>query len=85
MASTAHAIHKGAWAQTPTVASEVEPLRTLVELARTEYMEMPGLSLSVGQAAKLWNLPLSASEGVLGELLRDGFLARTTRGQYIRA
>jgi hypothetical protein len=57
----------------------------LLQLMRAEYVEMPGLSLDARQAARLWNLPVDASEWLLTRLLQDGFLSLTNRGRYVRA
>lgn len=56
----------------------------VVDRARAEYLEMPGLRLTVGQAARLWNLDLSETEHVLGELAADGLLLRDRSGSYRR-
>lgn len=57
----------------------------LFERAKSEYWEMPGLSLTVPQAARLWNLPLSTAEEVLGSLVGAGFLAQRERGTFVLA
>lgn len=41
---------------------------------RAEYAEMPGLTLTLRQAARLWDLDLGQSALLLGELTREGFL-----------
>ncbi|MBI4262807.1 MAG: hypothetical protein HY657_00380 [Acidobacteria bacterium] len=41
---------------------------------RAEYQEMPGLSLTVSQAARLFDLELTQCERVLGDLVADGHL-----------
>lgn len=55
-----------------------------VEQARAEYLEMPGLRLTVAQAARLWNLGIAESEQVLGALADDGLIQRDNRGAYRR-
>ena len=44
-------------------------------LIRAEFREMPGMILTLAQAAKLWHLPLDECAGVLQALVREGFLA----------
>jgi DNA-binding IclR family transcriptional regulator len=48
-----------------------------------EYREMPGLSLTPAQAARLWGLPLHDADGLLRHLVATGFLTRTTTGAYV--
>ena len=52
--------------------------------ARSEYLEMPGLSLTQAQAQRLWGLDAQACETVLAALLQAGFLRRTSQGGYVR-
>jgi hypothetical protein len=49
-----------------------------------EYLEMPGLSLTVPQARRLWGLDSRTCEGLLEELVGQHFLRRTPRGLYVR-
>ena len=57
----------------------------LALLIRAEYLEMPGLSLTPRQAARLWGEPVPTVEGLLTTLAGDGFLVRSPRGAYRRA
>ncbi len=50
-----------------------------------EYLEMPGLILSVAQAQKLWALDRPACERCLSSLVDNRFLRRTADGRYVRA
>jgi len=52
---------------------------------RSEYREMPGHALSVGQAERMWNLPHNECERLLRELVDAGFLSRTELGLFVRA
>jgi Fic family protein len=56
----------------------------LLRRIRAEYQEMPGLTLTVPQAARLWSLSPSESLSLLSELVAGGFLTRDTRGAYRR-
>jgi len=49
-----------------------------------EYVEMPGLQLTVPQASRLWNVNLALSAQVLERLVAAAFLRRTG-SCYVRA
>ena len=51
---------------------------------RMEYIEMPGLQLTGGQARRLWNLDQITCEDILATLVEEQFLVRTARGTYLR-
>jgi Fic family protein len=57
---------------------------SVLERIRAEYVEMPGLSLTVLQAARFWGLSGPTSELVLSALVEDGFLLRDKNGSYRR-
>jgi hypothetical protein len=57
-------------------------LRSLVDRIKSEYLEMPGLSLTRAQASRLWALDDSQSRTILAILVTRGFLTRTPRGQF---
>jgi hypothetical protein len=50
---------------------------------RSEYREMPGLRLTLSQAAHMWQLDVRACEAVLLALVEEGFLARTEDGAFV--
>ena len=50
---------------------------------RGEYLEMPGLKLTVPQAARLWHLDQPSIEQLLNVLVADGVLHRTEAGAYL--
>jgi hypothetical protein len=59
------------------------PLRP--QLERTivgNYREMPGLSLHLAQAARLFGVSAPACQVVLDDLVRAGQLRRDSDGQY---
>lgn len=56
----------------------------LVSRVRGEYLEMPGLSLTLEQAKRLLALDHGTCSGVLSNLVRSGFLRRRRDGSYIR-
>ena len=51
---------------------------------RAEFEEMPCLRVTREQARVLFGLPESEMTWILDCLERDGFLDRTTRGEYQR-
>jgi hypothetical protein len=59
-------------------------LDDLFRLVRGEYDEMPGLSLTMAQAQRLWTLDRTTCALVLGTLVETRFLRTTARGRYVR-
>ena len=57
---------------------------TLISRIRSEFLEMPGLKLTVRQAARLWGLESATSERLLARLADAGFLWRSPDGAYTR-
>ena len=55
-----------------------------IERMRAEYVEMPGLSVTVPQAARLWGLSTPQSERLLSTLVDNGFLLCNRKGLYRR-
>lgn len=49
-----------------------------------EFVEMPGLSLTPEQAQRLWALEREVCDGLLTELVTEGFLARSGDGAFLR-
>ena len=66
-----------------------EPLRVvgdvkLLQRVHGEYMEMPGLRLTLAQACRLWNADAATSQDVLNQLVDEQFL-RVSGPHYVRA
>jgi hypothetical protein len=57
----------------------------LIGRIRSEYLEMPGLRLTVAQAARLWAEDRQITERLLDELTVTGFLHKDRAGAYLRA
>src|ERR1700694_3931431 len=55
------------------------------ERIRGEFREMPGLTLTVAQARRLWNVDLPTCTEVLLQLVDAGFLCRKADATYGRA
>jgi hypothetical protein len=49
-----------------------------------EYREMPGLNLTLAQAARLWGIDRGACELVLANLIERRVLKRASNGTYVR-
>lgn len=57
---------------------------TLIERVRGEFIEMPGLQLTMAQAARLWGLEVAACQRVIDVLVDSAFLRWTDAGKIIR-
>lgn len=49
-----------------------------------EFLEMPGLKLTAHQASRLFGISQSECQKLLAQLVDQGFLVRTSEGQYVR-
>jgi hypothetical protein len=56
----------------------------LLERIRAEFLEMPGLKLTLAQARKIFGLKTDETKELLNSLTEEGFLVRDTRGAYRR-
>jgi hypothetical protein len=63
-----------------TAAIPDEALRRI----RGEYIEMPGLRLTMAQAQRLWGLDRRTCELLLDNLVSSHFLSRTRDGSFVR-
>jgi hypothetical protein len=52
---------------------------------QSEFLEMPGLRLTLAQAQRLWNLDALVCESLLSALIDVRFLGRTVDGAFIRS
>ena len=50
---------------------------------RAEFLEMPGLKLTIAQAQRLWGIDRATCEALIEELLARRFLARTRDGSFM--
>ena len=57
---------------------------SVMQRIRGEYSEMPGLTLTVRQAARLWGLAVPQSQQLLAELVESRFLVADASGAYRR-
>jgi hypothetical protein len=58
--------------------------RALEDRVKGEFLEMPGLCLAPGQAARLWAVDRETCERVLRQLVEAGFLWQTREGLFLR-
>lgn len=56
----------------------------LLQRVYGEYLEMPGLRLTLAQACRLWNVDQATSLDILTRLVEDQFL-RVNGPHYVRA
>ena len=59
--------------------------RLLLDRIAAEYREMPGLSLTAAQAARLWGLDRAHCGAVLQALVAAGRLRHTPEGRFCAA
>ena len=57
---------------------------TLYERVRGEFNEMPGLQLTIPQAARLWGMEMAACRSVIDALVDAAFLRWTPAGTVVR-
>lgn len=73
------AANTGADVRSPTAA-----IRQLMDQVQAEYAEMPGLSVTLSQAQRLWAVERAACEEVFRRLTAKGVLRMTTQGRLVR-
>ena len=54
-----------------------------LQRVRAEFLEMPGLKLTVPQAQRLWGVDRSTCEALIEELMASRFLTRTRDGAVV--
>jgi hypothetical protein len=72
----------------PSIPSEVPVTARFDKLqdrVRGEYLEMPGLNLTLAQAERLWQLRHTECEALFARLVDAGFLMRTAAGAFVRS
>jgi hypothetical protein len=67
-----------------TELSMTPEIRELLVRIEGEYREMPGLSLTMRQAERLWGLDRRKCELVLATLIERRVLRRASNGKYLR-
>ena len=56
----------------------------LVRRVESEFKEMPGLSLTLQQAVRLFSLPQGPCQRILSVLVKDGAMSLRKDGRYVR-
>ena len=67
---------------TPATADTKTVAAVWTERIDSEYREMPGLRLTLAQAARLWGLQAPQCLALLGALVERGRLVETPEGLY---
>ena len=57
----------------------------LLARARSEYLEMPGLAITLQQASRLWNTEPEITRELLTRLVTTRFLRERENGSFVRA
>ena len=69
---------------TESVAQEATIDRDVIKRVRAEYVEMPGLQLTLDQAVRLHGLDRTLCQAVMDRLVREMFLWVKPNGTYAR-
>ena len=57
----------------------------VVDSVRSEFVEMPGMQLTLSQATRLWNLGADDCRTVIDALVDTGFLTWTPQRTIVRS
>ena len=69
----------------PDLVIKTDPKAMITDRVRGEFREMPGLTLTLAQACRLWSLDAPVCVDVLSQLVESGFLSRKADGLLCRA
>ncbi len=69
----------------PRVPNDDLVFATALRRVRAEFMEMPGLKLTLCQAARLWAMDAGTCAAVLSTLVDAHFLIQTRHASFTRA
>jgi len=64
---------------------DINAVRELSSRIEAEYMEMPGLSVTLPQAQRLWTADQHTCQTAFDRLIARGVLKRTVRGRFVRS
>ena len=70
---------------TASTTAQHDAQAMITERVRGEFREMPGLTLTLAQAVKLWSLDPTTCTDVLTYLVTVGYLCRRADGAFCRA
>jgi hypothetical protein len=71
-------------ASSSELAVQRDPTPAMAERIRGEFREMPGLTLTLPQACRLWNLDPNTCREVLAQLVDAAYLCRRPDGAFCR-
>jgi hypothetical protein len=54
-----------------------------IRRVRAEFLEMPGLKLTIPQAQRLWGVDRPTCEALIDELTASRFLSKTRDGAFV--
>jgi hypothetical protein len=57
---------------------------TALQRVQAEFLEMPGLQLTVAQAARLWHIDATLCSAILSRLVEQRFLMETRNHAFAR-
>jgi len=67
-----------------TIARREMPIADALRRVKGEFLEMPGLKLTLSQAQRLWGFDREICRALLGALVDARFLACTPDGAFLR-
>lgn len=72
---------------TNSVAAETfdDTFPVALRRARAEFLEMPGLKLTLAQAQRLWAVDGAVCQAVLSALVDSKFLVQSSNASFVRA
>jgi hypothetical protein len=73
----------GAVSRVPTTPAPCYTTDPMLWRIRTEFLEMPGLCLTIDQAQRMWSLERRMCEALLRALTDSKFLCRTDAGLFV--
>ena len=64
---------------------DINAVRELSSQIEAEYMEMPGLSVTLPQAQRLWTADQRTCQTAFDRLIARGVLKMSVKGRFVRA
>ena len=66
------------------IGAKRDTVRDLARQIEAEYAEMPGLNVTLPQAARLWAVDRNTCQAAIDRLISRGVLRTTTKGRFVR-
>ena len=67
-----------------TIRHQATPIERLESCVQGDFLQAPGLRVTIEQAQRLWGLDGESCKRVLAVLVERGFLIRDAAGRYAR-